>query len=206
MFVAQYMTSPTMTVTEDASARHAGDLIRQGGFHQLPVVDGNGGLIGIVSDRDIRSAVGFDAKLNEHLRVSEIMTDSPRTIALHEGFDNALAMLIENNFNALPVMNKKQLVGIITRRDLLRAFMRILGLDRDGRCIEIALPNQPEDLHYVFKTLESLQTDVISAVVSPMRSDGDEPTLYLRVGGVSEQKTEKALRNAGIIVLAPEQQ
>lgn len=55
-----------------------------------------------------------------------------------------------------------------------------------------------------FAALHSLDGDVISAVVSSMKKDGDEPTLSLRIAGSKARLAERALRNAGLIVLEPE--
>ena len=90
------------------------------------------------------------------------------------------------------------------RADVLRAFHRTLGLDLPGHRIEIALPTIREDLANVFNTLQNFEGGIVSAVVSPMRNDGDEPMLYLRVTGKSGRPAEKALRDAGLIVLVPE--
>ena len=80
----------------------------------------------------------------------------------------------------------------------------VLGLDEPGRCLEIALPNGCNDLAHTFQALTKCEERVISAVVSRMRRDGGEPSLYLRVAGEDTRQVEKQLRDAAVIMLAPE--
>ncbi len=204
MFVSDYMTRDLKTVRENDRVSLAQQFLRVHNCHQLPVLDGSKRLVGIVTDRDVRSAVGYDATLGDELFVSEIMNAAPVSICLNASFDEALEMLIANRFNALPVIENDGLVGIITRQDALRAFQQLLGLGQEGRRVEIALPQLRDDLCDAFKALQLFDGDILSAVVSSMRRDGDEPTLYLRVAGSDTRSVEKALRNAGLIVLVPE--
>ncbi len=204
MFVSDYMTPDPKTVRENDRVSLAEQILRIVNCHQLPVLDRSKRLTGIVSDRDVRSAVGYDAKLGDELFVSEIMTAAPVSIPLSASFDEALELLTSNRFNALPVLDDGTLVGIITRQDLLRAFHKILGLDVKGRRVEIALPQIREDLCDAFKAIRSYEGDIVSVIVSSMRRDGDEPTLYLRVAGSDPRSIEQALRTAGLIVLVPE--
>ena len=204
MFVADRMTANPHKAFEEDPVSNVEQLLRQHRIHQLPVVDHAGRLTGIITDRDVRSAVGYDAVLGDGLSVSEVMTASPTTVSLDAALDDALRILCTNRFNALPVMNNHDLVGIITRQDVLSAFHDILGLNRKSHRVEIALPNLRDDLRDAFKALHSLDGEVISVVVSSMRKDGDEPTLYLRIAGSKGRLAERALRNAGLIVLEPE--
>ncbi len=204
MFVAELMTRNPRTVVESDPVSLARTLLREGDFHQLPVMDESNRLVGIISDRDVRSAIGFDRKLDDELYVSEVMTANPTTIPLGATLDRALGVLCVGSFNALPVMEKNHVVGIITRRDVLEAFRKVLGLDRDGSRLEIALPNLCDDLSQAFSALKACQCDVTSAVVSSMRADGDEPMLYLRVVAGRAGAVERTMRAAGLIVLVPE--
>lgn len=54
MLIREWMTRNVITVTPDTSMMKASKLMKENGFRRLPVLDGNGKLIGIVSDRDIK--------------------------------------------------------------------------------------------------------------------------------------------------------
>ncbi len=204
MFVADYMNADPPMVGERDTLATAQEKMASRQVLELPVVDESGRLIGIVTDRDVRSAVGYDRNLSEKLHVSEVMTAEPKTIPLDATLDEALEVFCLNSFNGLPVMNGTQLAGIITRHNMLRAFHRVLGLDQEGARVEIALPDIRRDLADAFAALKDHEASLLSAVVSPMRRDGDEPTLYLRVAGKECREVEELLSRAGLIVLVPE--
>ncbi len=204
MFVEDYMTPDPQTVAASASLGHAQDLMRTRDVRHLAVVDESGRLVGLLTDLDVRSAIGYDERLGAKLTVSEVMTADPATIPVTATLDDALSILCSKRFGALPVVRGKGLVGIITRSDLLRAFYEVMGLDEPSRRVEVALPNGCTDLACVFKALASCEERVISTVVSRMRRDGGEPSLYLRIAGTESREVEKRLRDAAAIVLAPE--
>lgn len=204
MFVEDYMTPHPETVTEDALLSTVQTLLHGQGIHQVPVVGQGDVLVGIITDRDVRSAVGYDETLTERLRVAEVMSANPTTISVGASLDEALQVFCTRRFGALPVVEGERLVGIITRHDILSAFNAILGLDEPGSRVEIALPNAKEDLADAFCTLKDGSGKLISAIVSGMRRDGGEPALYLRVSNEDPREVERQLRRAGLIVLVPE--
>ena len=204
MFVEDYMTPKPQTVAASASLERAQEVMREHNVRHLPVLDESGRLEGILSDRDVRSAVGYDRALGAQLTVAETMTSEPTTVPVSATLDQVLSMFQAKRFGALPVVRSRQLVGIITRSDLLRAFHEVLGLDKPGLRVEVALPNGCSDIACAFKALVGCDQDVISAVVSRMRRDGGEPALYLRVSGGQARQVERHLREAAAIVLEPE--
>ena len=201
MFVEDYMTIDPHTITPGEYISHAHQLMQKNHIHHLPVVDRADRLVGILSDRDIRSAIVYDETRQAKLSVSEIMTPEPATISVSGTLDDALAIFCAQRFGALPVVRFNKLVGILCRSDLLRAFYQVLGLDVPGQRIEVALPNGCEDLAQAFTSLISENDVLISVVMSRMRRDGGEPSLYLRVVNDQAIKIEKKLREATMIVL-----
>lgn len=204
MFVADWMTPDPRVIREGDPIAHAWELFKEHRFHQAPVVDDAGQLVGIVTDRDVRSAQGFSERSGESLRAAEVMTSPVQTTPLASTLDDAIRILASRSFNALPVVNKRTLVGIITKNDILRAFCHVLGLDQPGRCVEVALPDRGGDIVRAFAALEESAAQVISAIVASTRRDGDEPSLYLRVSGTEASAVERHLHHAGMIVLVPE--
>lgn len=209
MFVADYMTSNVVTVSSESPLAVAADLMTRRRIHHLPVLDPAGRLVGILSDRDIRSAVGFDRTLSDKLKVCEAMTHDPVTITPVAGLDEALEILAEGRFGALPVVEggdaeNPRLVGILTTVDLLRALRNLLGLDIPGRRLEVALPHGCDDLARVFKTLSEGGYPILSAVASHLRADGREPSLYIRVPQDAPRGLERSLERATAILLHAE--
>jgi CBS domain-containing protein/nucleotide-binding universal stress UspA family protein len=114
-----------VTITQSQSLAEAHALMTQHGVHQLPVVE-DGKLIGILSERDLRPHVGY----LERTKVDAAMTRAPVTVSPAETVQQAARILIEQNINALPVVQGDRLLGIVSRTDLLRLLVNLLGQRR----------------------------------------------------------------------------
>lgn len=204
MFVEDYMTKDPVAVREDAAISAAAEIMRRHHFRHLPVVDANGRLTGILSDRDVRGASGCNRAAGGELTVGEVMTPDPLTVPMNAALEEAVRLLIEHRFGALPVMCGERLVGIITYVDALRALARVFGLDEPGQRIEVALPEGFADMARAFAALRDCNGSLLSAVVSRTRRDGGEPALYLRVTPDQARVIERRLRAATLILLEPE--
>ncbi len=203
MFVQNHMTPNPQTVAPSAFVSTAWEMLKTGHFHHLPVVDRNDNLLGIVTDRDIRSAVGYDAAHGADLRVEEIMTADPICIEQNKTIEEAVLMLCQHHFGALPVMHGKRLAGIIRRSNLLKAFHDLLGLEDASSRIEVAIPNGAADVANVMAALTE-DDEISSAAAARLRTDGAEPVLYIRTRTPNPWQLERRLRMSGAILLAPE--
>lgn len=125
------MTRHPVTVDPNDSLRKARLLMGQGGFRHLPVVE-NRRVVGIVTDRDIceRSPSGIidgnnieRSDLMDHLRVMGIMTLRPLTVSPDTSVVDAAQLLRAKGLGALLVCESDELVGIITKGDLLDALV-----------------------------------------------------------------------------------
>jgi CBS domain-containing protein len=150
--VRDVMTANPVTIDPEAPVGTALAVMTEREIRHLPVVDASGGLVGMVSDRDLRCAAfapafaehlsaaarrrlrGLDTTL-ENLRVRDVMTWDAVTIAQGAPLAQAAAIMVEGRFGSLPVVEAGRLVGIVTERDVLRALARTLapvrGLDPD---------------------------------------------------------------------------
>ncbi len=79
----------------------------------------NGGLAGILSERDIMNRVVAIGRMPGTTAVSEVMTANPRAVAADESIDECLFIMREFGFRHLPVMDGTQLKGVVSLRDVL---------------------------------------------------------------------------------------
>jgi CBS domain-containing protein len=133
MRVREVMSSPVVTVTPDTAVKAAGRLLVERGFTALPVVDA-GKLVGIVSEADLiplesrpdpRSHIlPLDDSGGVPHMVAEVMTRE--VVVLPPDADAALAVraMLARGLRSIPVAAGGELVGIVTRRDLLRVLAR----------------------------------------------------------------------------------
>jgi CBS domain-containing protein len=138
----QIMTRPVITVTPDTTIVDAATTMLQRHVSGLPVVDAGGKLLGVVSEGDFirRSEIGTGRKRGRWLRfilgpgksasdfihehgskVSEIMSTSPFTITEDTELAEIVALMEKNHVKRLPVMRGSQVVGIVSRANLLQA-------------------------------------------------------------------------------------
>lgn len=123
------MSRPVVTVTPDATAKHAAEVLAAHGFTAIPVVDDDR-LVGIVTEADLIGgrfprdprfpAEGAPAGDT----VGDVMT-SPAT-AMGPGADVAVLArsLVDSGIRAMPIVDGSRVVGIVTRGDLVRVFAR----------------------------------------------------------------------------------
>lgn len=205
MYVRNHMTLCPKTVRPATSVREAAELLRVGGFHQLPVVDEAGEVVGIVTDRDVRSGTGHDPDAAAAMRVEMIMTREPVTIDDGASFEDAVQLLARHRFGALPVTRGNKLVGIITKYDLVRALHDILGLDRAGERIEVAIPHGVCDIVRAMQAT-SVQDRLLSVIASLVRPQPLEPVLFIRTAVNNPFQLERRLRAAGVLVMTSHRQ
>lgn len=135
LFVRDLMTAAPETVLSDASAADAAEVMRRLKVRHVPVVDDDGGLVGIVSDRDLlrtthgpgRSHAGDD---DDHpldaVPVQAVMTMVVRSVTSATPAAEAGRSLADARISCFPVVDEGALVGILTEADFVRTLCRIL--------------------------------------------------------------------------------
>lgn len=135
MYVREVMTVGPMTVCPDDSLRVATARMEATGCRRLPVVNESGSVCGIITDRDLRLAANSPLILRERWQddmlldqstVSAVMTPDPLCVPPDLPVEQAIDLLLTRKISGLPVVERGQLVGIVTVTDLLRAFADIL--------------------------------------------------------------------------------
>lgn len=132
MNVSDIMTERPATVRLHSSLREVLDLMEQVGCHHVPVLSTENHLIGIISDRDCRLAMNSpyimrerwqDEELVNNLTARMIMIPAPIVIPPDANAEDAAKLMLNRRISCLPVMRDETLVGIVTRSDILMAFI-----------------------------------------------------------------------------------
>ena len=140
------MSTAVATVHPDTTAKEAARLLASYGYTALPVVTGDGDLLGIVTEADlIRDRVLPDARalVDDGPRqpveraaslVGEVMTTDVVTVELTTDAVAIIRVMLDRHLRSLPVVDGDHLEGIVTRRDVLRTIARDDGdIARDIR-------------------------------------------------------------------------
>jgi len=131
--VSELMTRAPLTIRQDATAGAAWKLMRARKIRHIPVLDGSGRLVGIVTDRDLRQVIldpDIQAQLGQApdamnvLTVAEVMTWGVITVRPDSDLREAARVMHAHKVGALPVVEHGRVVGILTETDLLRQICR----------------------------------------------------------------------------------
>ena len=88
----------------------------------LPVLR-DGEIVGIFSERDIMNRVVAVGRMPGTTKISEVMTANPKAINVDETVDNCLFLMREFGFRHLPIIDGKQLKGLVSLRDILLRYV-----------------------------------------------------------------------------------
>ena len=127
--VREVMSREPATLREDDALTIADDVMNLARIRHLPVVDGDGKPVGVVSQRDLfRGAISTFLGYGEHakqgvlrqIKVSEVMAHPPQTIDADADLTLAASRLARHKIGCLLVMEDDELVGILTEGDFVR--------------------------------------------------------------------------------------
>ena len=143
MKACDVMTTHVITVSPNASIQDVAELLLENRISALPVLDNDGGLIGIVSEGDLlrRSEVGTDRRRAWWLRllvghetlaaeyvkahaskVADVMTKKVVTAEPLTPLSEIATLLERNSIKRVPIVENRKLVGIVTRANLVQAY------------------------------------------------------------------------------------
>jgi acetoin utilization protein AcuB len=133
MKISSVMKSPVVTVKPRESIRRARELMERRRINQLPVVV-DATLVGIVTDRDLRDAFPSALDVRRPGRrhaadptttpVEEVMTANVVTLSPDASLEDCARVMRDERFGAVPIVADGRLVGIVTRSDVLEAFLK----------------------------------------------------------------------------------
>jgi acetoin utilization protein AcuB len=134
--IKDWMNSPVQTVKPRDTVAHARALLESHRINQLPVVV-DGALVGMVTDRDLRNATPSAAEQaaadlgriagsvidSAKIALENVMTEKVFTLGPEDTVEDAVRVMRRERFGAIPVVERNRVVGILTRSDVLDAFM-----------------------------------------------------------------------------------
>ncbi len=115
------MTTDLVTVRPDASIEDAIEILLNQQISGLPVTDDDGRLVGVITEFALL-AVAYDKRVKNHT-VSQHMTRDVITVDIDDPISRMADLCIVHRVRRVPVMKDGRLVGVIARRDVLRALV-----------------------------------------------------------------------------------
>lgn len=122
--VREYMTPTPHTIAAETSLHRVQEIMREHHVRHLPVKKGES-LVGIISDRSVKSALGFAGK--NGLTAEDIMIRDPFSVAPQTNLDEVVAAMAEEKYGCALIRDDDgKLVGIFTTVDACRALRQVL--------------------------------------------------------------------------------
>lgn len=213
MAVKHWMTNDVITVKADTSLLKCRNLMKEKNIRRVPVVDDDNHVIGIISDRDVKSASPSKATALEvhemqyllaEIKARDIMTPSPVTVKPDATVENAAVLMVDRKIGGLPVVGDDgKLCGIITDQDIFKVLIDITGARLGGLYVALEVDDKPGAMRPVFDTLRE-QGARISSVLSRNPEGGGKRQVFIRTmpmsGPAQEAGTVDALRGVAKIL------
>lgn len=189
MLVKDAMTTNVVTVREDQSMLEAREVLRSKNLISLPVVDDIKRIRGIITIDDIGKASPSDTTtlsryeanyLLGRLKVKDVMGHNVITVEADDTIEYVAYKLYKNKVNALPVVDaENKLCGIISRSDMFRAFVEIMGVNRDCTRLTIVTPDKVGIVAEITNMLKDNGINIISLVT--MQNDDGNAEITIRM-------------------------
>ena len=216
MFVHYYMTPEPLTIHQGIPVTEAYDILRQHHFRHLPVVDDRGELLGMITDRDLRSACPSSILTGDERQkvldqvsatpVSTIMSTEFVSLQVISTLDDALLAFTSRSIGALPVVDSGgRVVGIFSLNDMMAAYRSLFGLGEKGSMlVSIKDTGEPDLLSRLVTALEEEKINC-TRLVRSTGSGGREPAaIYLRVNTFNLSSVHRVVEAAGCTLQIPE--
>jgi len=206
MLVQDIMQRDVVAVTPKTPLSCLVGSLQRRGIRHLPVTDG-GRLVGIISDRDLKSAIA-SVSTNEsaaslsrldHLTAADIMARSVITIAPMFAVEEAARLMVTRKISALPVTEDGHLVAIVTDFDVLHLFVRALGVTEPTSRIDVVLGVDAHALDTVVHAVTRAGA-VISSIMTMTSPVTGVREAIIRLATINPGPAIKALEAEGFTV------
>ena len=171
MLVGERMSKPVITASPDTSIQEALKRMQSNSIRRLPVLNKQGKLVGIVSERDLLHASPSDATslsiwemnfLLSQITISDVMTKDVVTAEFDTPVEIAARIMADTKIGGVPVTKNGELVGIITETDLFKIFLEMLGAYTEGIRATVMIPNIPGELSQITSAIHKAGGNIIS--------------------------------------------
>lgn len=211
MKITQYMTPDPITVSVDTLLPEARKILNTYRIRHLPVTGADGKLVGIVTDRDLRSAYpsSVTTKKNavlsfeqvEKTVVADIMTPDCSTLPPNANLDDALEIFDRDKVGGIPIVDEEEkIVGFFSMLDLIAAYRRLFGMLEQGSVlVGIVDDGEPHGLCEIAKVFA--ENDITMTRLMRLEEKGENARLFMRVNGQKQEEIEMLLQEKGFVVI-----
>lgn len=178
MAVKDFMTRKVVYVSPDTTVAHTADMMREQGLRRLPVIE-NDRLVGVVTERTMAEAspskvtslsiYEMNYLLNK-TKIRDIMARDIVTVSPYASLEDAVYAMMKNQVGILPVVEAGQVFGVITEKDVFKAFLEVSGYGEEGIRVIITADDTVGTLAKIVDTISADNLNIKRTVVATRRS------------------------------------
>lgn len=200
MQVSLWMREKPLCVTAEQLLDEVARAMQAGGFRHAPVVDADGRLVGMLSDRDLREHKGFLPTT----RVSAAMVEPAIAVVSDDPIERAARLMVERKIGALPVVDGQQhVIGIVTETDILNGFLDGIGVSEHAARIDFQFHSPEQGFADAVHAVERAGGIVLGLGTFQATADGSGARrFFIRVIAPHLEPIVDALGQRGVLVLA----
>lgn len=208
MLVEDKMITDVHVLYENDTIKKAIEMMEQYKIRHLPIVDEHGKCIGVVTDRDIRTAIPSIFYADEHQEVfqkpvGQIMTKDVITAHPLDYVEDIALLFYEHGIGCLPVVQNGRLVGILTQTDVLKTFIELTGAYKPGSKIEIIFDEKSTTIEHIIKILSQCNVRIQNILIYQDHQDKDTTILAIRLDTINPLPAIETLQKHEYIVKTP---
>ncbi len=203
MLISERMTRNPVLCHPDLPVNEAFDLMKKERIRRIPVVDKNGKLVGIVSDKDLLRVSPSPATtlsvyeipyLLSKVKAGDVMTRKVITVSEDTPIEDAARIMVDNKIGGLPVVNQDAVVvGIITETDIFKTFLELLGARKPGVRITMYVKDRRGELARMSKAVADVGGNIVATVEMP-GTDSTNYEVLLKVTEAPREALVEALK------------
>ncbi|MBW2576265.1 MAG: CBS domain-containing protein [Deltaproteobacteria bacterium] len=200
MLAKHWMSKQVITIDANDSINNAIHLLKKHNIMMLPVME-QGKLVGIVTDRDIKSASASNAislemlellYLISKIKIKDIMTKDPITVPLDYTIEETAEVLLKHKISGVPVIDHHgDIVGTITQNDIFRTIISLTGVERKGIQFGLEVEDRPGSIKEVSDIIRQYGGRMASILTSYDLAPEGFRRLYIRMYGIDRFKLNK---------------
>ena len=209
MLVKDRMTPDPVVITTDTSLKEALEIVRSKPFRHLPVLDENGKLVGIVTEKSLvyasptsttaLSVFEVDYILSR-TKVGQIIQGSVISVGPDWPIEEAARVMVDRRIGCLPVVEDDKLIGIISDTDIFRVFVEGMGGGHPSLRITVVVPEKVGSLARITSRVVALGGNIYSLGMFWGERPEDRVIVF-RLEGVGRETAVQALEDDGIQVI-----
>ena len=212
MPVKDFMTRRVVYISPDTTVAKATDIMREKNLRRLPVIE-NDVLVGLLTEGTIVHANPSKATslsiyemnyLLNKTKARDVMIKDVITVSKDARLEDAIYIMMKHKIGVLPVVDGNQMSGIITDKDVFRAFLEVSGYDKEGIRIRLLADDKVGILEQIVKDISDEKLNIKRIVVAGRRED--KVIIEIQIDGrFTSESLKQKLLNQGFTIESIEQ-